>query len=143
MSKIYGPNIETITIPFPEEKYNRYLDEVGVTSEKELSFTTLIAVIIAITRDFKSGKVSLDELGEMFGHLWHYAFLTYPSDVQHRFSKIGDVLYEGSDLNYDVRHVDDETTKERFAASIRYILNFYDRRVDIQANVERTEQERA
>ena len=118
MAKIYGPNIETITIPFPEEKYNRYLDEVGVTGENELSFTTLTEMMLAIIRDFKNGSVALDELSDIFGHLWQYVFHKFPTEQQYRHSEINDVLYEGGELNFYVRHIEHSTDLGKRKSSV-------------------------
>jgi len=127
MSKIYGPNIETITIPFPEEKYNRYLDEVGVTNEKELSFTALTEMMLAIIRDFKNGSVSLDEISDMFGHLWHYVFLCFPFEQRNLYSEIDDTLLAGSELNYEIRHIIYPNGGNLVLFMTR-VMQFYDRR---------------
>jgi len=54
---------------------------------------------------------------------------------------VGDVLYERGELNYYVRHVE-YPNGGNFVPFITRVMQFYDRRVDIQANIEKMEKER-
>lgn len=124
MSTIYGKNIETITIPFPEEKYNSYLKRVGVASEKEVTMSMLETMLVAIIADFKKGSTSLDELSEVLGHLWDCVFHSYPTEQQYRHSEIDSVLSAGAELNYEVRHIESPGERD-FIEDMSKVLQFY------------------
>ena len=141
MSKIYTKDgKEVILIPFPEEKYNRFLAEVGETDEKKLSPFALTNMMLAIIRDFKNGSVSLDELSEMFSNLWQSVFHSYSFEEQNELSAIDDVLLAGAELNWEVRHITSSDEGD-FTKYLIKVMHFYDKKATVQANVDEREKQ--
>jgi hypothetical protein len=135
---IKGQNGEKITLPFPKEKFIYHLKKVDVSKEQELTLSQLTKLMINVIADFKNGGVSLDELSVIFNYLLWDCKLTDQS------SEIGIILDNGAELAYYLRHAaDNGEPNSTFTEFLYSLMHFYDRRADIQDNVERTEKERA
>jgi hypothetical protein len=106
-----------IHIPFPNEKYNRYLQKIGVAYEKQPTPTQVKELLITIISDFLSGDLSLDEFSSICGSLW--------SDLNHeeKFTEFGQFLMGISDLRYYVRHPTNNAVEE----IIIRVINYYDK----------------
>lgn len=118
MSTIY--NDEIVEIPFPDRKFKTYLDELNVSSAEELTIFQKQNIFISAIKDFKTGKVALDELAEIAGFLW--------STLEDRDTDLADALYECSELNYYIRHIEDlEEKTGTFIWFITDVMKYYTR----------------
>ena len=135
---IKGQHGEKIALPFPEEKFNHHLQKAGVSKEQELTLLKLTKLMVNVIADFMQGGMSLDELSVIFSYLLWDCELTTPS------SEIGNILENGGELSYYLRHAaDNGEPNSTFTEFLYSLMHFYDRRAEVQANVERMEKENA
>ena len=102
MSIIYGENDEIIEITFPDKKLQYYLNKLQVKDASMLAFSQKRKIFITSIKDFKLGKLSLDETSEIAGFLWNSL------DIKEKNTDLADELYHFAELNYYVRHVTEE-----------------------------------
>ncbi len=140
---IEGEKDEKIEIPFPKEKFTRLLKVVGVKNAEELSTSVLTKLMVLTIGDFITGAMSLDELATIFSFLlWNCKYKS--GRVNPTFDEIGIILENGGELAYYLRHaVDNGEPNSTFVEFLYSLMQFYDRRAVVQANVESMEKERA
>lgn len=67
MSRILSNN-DTIEIPFPDDKFNKYLSILKIENQ-DLNLVTTELIFALSFKDFKVGVNSLDEFSEISGYL--------------------------------------------------------------------------
>lgn len=59
-----------ITIPFPEEKFQKYLESTDSKDLEKLTVEEITKLFVSMVRNFDRGVISSDELSEMSAKLW-------------------------------------------------------------------------
>lgn len=104
MPTIYSDD-PTIDILFPEEKLNLYFKRLNLNSENELDDVKIELIFAMSFKDFKIGKLSLDDFSSIGGFLFNEL-----SSGTMRSSRFGSVLSDTSELNYYIRSNISETS---------------------------------
>jgi hypothetical protein len=121
MGIISGENDEEIVIPFPQNKFGAYCKAVGATAVETMSFAQIKTIFLAMIEDFKKGALSLDEFSEIANLLWIRGLKSH-MDKTH--TDLGDALYGAAELNYYVRHADEEGAGKMFCAFMEEIMEY-------------------
>lgn len=117
MATIYGENDVVVKIPFPEKKFQAYLKKLKVNKPEDLTPKQKQSVFITAIRDFKIGKLSLDEFSDMSGHIWQY--------TKDKGSELMQQLYHAGELNYYVRHIEDKN--DTFVRFMKEVMDYYEK----------------
>ena len=124
-----------INTPFPDAVYAEQLNIIGLKNEKELSFSKLVSLMSNIIGDFIKGKISFDNMSDMFQRLEQGFFLNQSEKKQDKFAEIGVVLFNGGELNYYIRASAQNGDYDTFAEYLNSLIHFYNMRETIQKNV--------
>lgn len=108
---------EIITPEISREKFASFLKEIGLSSIDEITHNHILLLLKTIVNNYKSGKISLDEMSSAF-NLIHSKTI-----YDNNFQDLNDILESGSDLSYYERiSVEDELTSTEFVNQLRDIL---------------------
>lgn len=88
---------------FPSDKYQEYLKNTGVESEKKLGDLEIECIVKQAFAEFKKDKLSLDG----FCSLGEYLFYK----IKEQSSKLASILLDCSELNYAIQ-IEDQDTDE-------------------------------
>lgn len=101
--------------------FDAYLRRIGVSSLDEITHEQLLDLIKIMVNEYKSGKISLDELSSAFGLI--YEKTIYDGN----FQELNSIIEAGSDLGYDERMAtEDEPLNIEFLTKLRDILKYGD-----------------
>jgi len=101
MSNVFDYKDEKIHIKFPTAKFGKYLAMVHAQSVDELSFGQTRKLFLLVVDDFKSGKLSLDDMSEIAQTLWKQLL----RDGSDGAKELKDVLNNATELNFYVRRI--------------------------------------
>lgn len=107
------------------------LSKVGVKSEKELTFYSLVILMSNVIEDFIEENISLYDLSSMFRLLFEEFHFHRSEKNKDKFSEIINILEYGSEFHYD-----STDCKSYSYTSILFLMRFYINRKTILANVE-------
>lgn len=119
MSTIYSNN-PTIDIPFPGDIFNSYLKKLNLNSENELDDVKTELIFAMAFKDFKIGKISLDNFSEISGCLFHKL-----KRGMMQSSHFGSVLLNASELNFYIRNFDSDTSIKNFTDFMTDVENYF------------------
>lgn len=112
---------KTIAFTFPAEKFKEYLKSEKVGSASELTISQAEKMFFKIREDFLKGKLGFDEFSSFCHELWWKQLMKDKASFE---TKIGQVLYTGSELSFYLRTVQDKKNGEIFLNNLREVLNF-------------------
>lgn len=109
---------EVIHVPFPEQKFKAYLKMAHLTTYKDGTLSQQRNMFLYIIADFKSGKLSLDEMSALAGEMY-----SYPDEQDSvEFTELNDALYDCSELNFYVRRILEIKSNPRGSEFINMML---------------------
>lgn len=122
--------------PFPLEIYQKYIQQINVKDESELTFSKLVTLMVNIITDLKNEKISTQDFSDIFEVLYTYFFEKQSEKKKDIFSEIGIVLFNGAELNYyaesDSKNAQNSTYKEY----LNSLMHFYNMRETIKKNID-------
>jgi hypothetical protein len=110
----------TIAFAFPAEKFKGYLKNEKVNSVSELTMTQTENIFFKIRGDFLKGKLGFDEFSSFCHELWWKQLMKDKASFE---TKLGQILYTGSELSFYLRTVCDKNGGI-FLDNLREVLNY-------------------
>lgn len=111
----------TIAFAFPAEKFKEYLKDEKVSSASELTMAQAENIFFKIREDFLKGKLGFDEFSSFCHELWWKQLMKDKASFE---TKIGRILYTGSELSFYLRTIQDKKNGEIFLDNLREVLKY-------------------
>lgn len=103
-------------------RFGLYLTDVGAYQTAGLSLFQMQDLFLIAVRDFRAGRVSLEELSWICNELWNHTTVSHEKD-----SDLGKAIHAGSQLSLLVREINNLPSAELFARRITSVMEFYHR----------------
>jgi len=113
-----------IIIPFPFDKFSKYLEDIGVSSFMDLNNSQIEAIFVAVINDYKKGRLSIDDLACIGSN-----FLSLGLKKSRSFfdSRLGEALHAAEETGFYVRQISANGSNEetsQFIHFLRKVLSF-------------------
>lgn len=105
-----------------EETLNHYLAIANKKYGDELSMEEIKLIFNVTIKDFKNNKLYLELFGHVCDYLWTKAHVQKLSDPQ--MEEFVQLLYWVAEADYNIRHINDETTKEIVLLTLKSIHDY-------------------
>lgn len=113
--------VRTVAFVFPKEKFKEYLGSEKVDSASELTISQVERIFFKARKDFLEGKLGFDEFSSFCHELWWKQLMKDKTSFE---TKIGQVLYTGSELSFYLRSAKTEKIGGIFLSNLREVLNY-------------------